>query len=77
MTQAPRTRHSRQLAEYYEIANHLDAERLPTAFFQTRGMHTALQAQLNGGPVLLLTDDAASLASARDEHPGWCWLVHL
>lgn len=57
--------------EYYDIINHLDAEGLPTTFIQTGGMNAALQVQLDGAYVLLITDEEDSLAWVRDEHRGW------
>jgi len=57
--------------EYYDVINHLDSEGLPTTFIQTGGMNAALQVQLKGGPVLLITDQDDSLAWVRDEHQGW------
>jgi len=56
---------------YTDVLDHLRAEGLPAEFTQTGGMCAAIEARLEGGHTLLITDAEDSLAWDRLEHRGW------
>ena len=57
--------------QYADVLAHLTAQGLPTLFTQTGGMCAALQAQLDNGQTLLITDEDDSLSWDRREQRGW------
>ncbi len=58
-------------ASYQDVLDHLAARGLRASFTQTGGMNAALEAVLDGGYTVLITDAEDSLAWDRDEHQGW------
>jgi hypothetical protein len=57
--------------QYADVLAALRADGLPATFIQTGGMCAAIEAQLETGHTLLITDAEDTLSWARAEHAGW------
>lgn len=58
-------------AEYADVLRALKALGVHACFTQTGGMNAAIEAHVDGGAYLLITDAEDSLAWERSEHVGW------
>ncbi len=58
-------------SQYSDVIITLAQHGLEVSFTQTGGMNAALEATLDGGAYLMITDEEESLAWERPQHAGW------